>query len=582
MSTPSSTNAVSPAGSVSPDLADVSGASSAAFSSVGNDLIAELTDQNSREGLNLSTRHDPSTPSTAERHIPATHPDDEDAISSVSQTTAVPRTLRSDVGTRVQTRACEIEEELSRYCVETANRIPVNARHFIMARVFELVKLCSDLRADAAVERGAVTALQGQLLETRREVADLHRRAVLAETRTTTAVLSEVAILPEAVQTSQARPGFPAGPPGALLSSSVPPTAAMTYAAALQAGAAATAVPTRPSAIVPDRGPTLHEHVAFVTPIAPSAAPARDSLRLLKANIDPAAHDIRDVTLRQTRYGLTVLAHSRDTLTNMRQAIADNAITCAALSMRIPEKRNPHVRFSGVDPDITSEEFISRVAERNTHLQLDADKCKVRASFKERSGTSAFIVEVDPDAFARIMRQPRLSCSARVCKDSEAIPRLTQRDVSDVVGGRVYVGLEQPQGVPGRRRSRGDGRHKGDVLVENRARSRREAGRPGRRCGRGGARLECRRVRHGRRRGCGGRQEPDVLSHRKTGLRLRRGPGSRREGGIRQCRGRGPRLRQNGSSMELGHLAARLRGAPAVPSQRLSPRRRQPEGPSIV
>ncbi|KAH7963866.1 hypothetical protein HPB52_023739 [Rhipicephalus sanguineus] len=334
MSTPSSTNAVSPAGSASPDLGDVSGASSAAFSSVGNDLIAELTDQNSREGLNLSTRHDPSTASTAERHIPATHPDDEDAISS-------------DVGTRVQTRACEIEEELSRYCVETANRIPVNARHFIMARVFELVKLCSDLRADAAAERGAASCLGGD--------KDDHRGA------------SEAVILPEAVQTSQARPGFPAGPPGALLSSSVPPTAAMTYAAALQ-----------------------------------------------------AAHDIRDVTLRQTRYGLTVLAHSRDTLTNMRQAIADNAITCAVLSMRIPEKRNPHVRFSGVDPDITSEEFISRVAERNTHLQLDTDKCKVRASFKERSGTSAFIVEVDPDAFARIMRQPRLSVgwtSVRVTED---------------------------------------------------------------------------------------------------------------------------------------------------------------------
>ncbi|KAH7963898.1 hypothetical protein HPB52_023771 [Rhipicephalus sanguineus] len=53
----------------------------------------------------------------------------------------------------------------------------------------------------------------------------------------------------------------------------------------------------------------------------------------------------------------------------MRQAIADNAITCAALSMRIPEKRNPHV---------------------------------------------------DPDAFARIMRQPRISVgwtSVRVTED---------------------------------------------------------------------------------------------------------------------------------------------------------------------
>ncbi|KAH7961032.1 hypothetical protein HPB52_001217 [Rhipicephalus sanguineus] len=73
-----------------------------------------------------------------------------------------------------------------------------------------------------------------------------------------------------------------------------------------------------------------------------------------------------------------------------------------------------------VDHDITSEEFISRVAERNPHLQLDTDKCKVRASFKERSGTSAFVAEVDPDAFARIMRQPRISVgwtSVRVTED---------------------------------------------------------------------------------------------------------------------------------------------------------------------
>ncbi|KAH7963705.1 hypothetical protein HPB52_022443 [Rhipicephalus sanguineus] len=156
----------------------------------------------------------------------------------------------------------------------------------------------------------------------------------------------------------------------------------------------------------------MHEHGAFVTPIAPSATPARDPLRLLKANIDPMTHDIRDLTLQHTRYGLTVFAHSRDTLTNMRQAIADNAITCAALSIRIPDKRNPHLRFWGVDPDISTDEFIDRVRERNPQLQLDPQKCKVRASFRERSGTSAVIVEVDPDAFARIMSQQRISSAS--------------------------------------------------------------------------------------------------------------------------------------------------------------------------
>ncbi|KAH7962429.1 hypothetical protein HPB52_016030 [Rhipicephalus sanguineus] len=342
MSSPSSTNAVSPVGSSSPDLGDVSAESSAAFSSAGNELLAEIADQNSSEGLNLSTRQDPSTASRDQRHTPAMSPDDEDAISSVSQTTAVPSGLRSDLGTRVQTRAREIEEELSRYCVETGNRIPVNARHFIMARVFELVQLCSDLRADAACERGAVMALQGQLLETRREAADMHRRAVLAEARTAAQPFMDPPHPPAAVTLAQTRPGLPAGLQGAPPLDPGTTHAAMTYAAALRAGVPASSTSSRPDDVALATRQPLQEHVAFVTPIVPSATPARDSLRLLKDNIDPVAHNIRDVTLRHTRYGLTVFARTRETLTHMRQAIADNAITCAALSMRIPEKRHPH------------------------------------------------------------------------------------------------------------------------------------------------------------------------------------------------------------------------------------------------
>ncbi|KAH7963859.1 hypothetical protein HPB52_023732 [Rhipicephalus sanguineus] len=327
---------------------------------------------------------------------------------------------------------CEIEEELSRYCVETANRIPVNARHFIMARV----------ATSGDPERGGRLAQAscpgGDKDDHRGALGGRHSTCGRADVPGTTWISCGAPRSPPVeFCAADCRHDVRGGTPG---------------------GCCCYAVPTRPSAIVPDRGPTLHEHVAFVTPIAPSAAPARDSLRLLKANIDPAAHDIRDVTLRQTRYGLTVLAHSRDTLTNMRQAIADNAITCAALSMRIPEKRNPHVRFSGVDPDITSEEFISRVAERNTHLQLDADKCKVRASFKERSGTSAFIVEVDPDAFARIMRQPRLSAYADDTIILVPAPtRSALGDLASEVLRRVASWSRTVKRFPRRRRDENDG-----------------------------------------------------------------------------------------------------------------------------
>ncbi|KAH7963916.1 hypothetical protein HPB52_023789 [Rhipicephalus sanguineus] len=283
-----------------------------------------------------------------------------------------------------------------------------------MARVFELVQLCSDLRADAASERGAVPALQGQLFETRRETADLHRRVALAEARMTTAPIPEAAFPPEAALSSQTRPGAAVGPHGDPLSG-VPVRPTRSYAAALQAG-----VPPHPGLDAPTarQAPALHEHVAFVTPITPSATPARDSLRILKANIDPAAHDICDVTIRHTSYGLTVFARSHNTLHNMRQAILDNAITCASLSMRIPERRQPHVRFSGVDPDVATDEFIARINDRNPQSQLDPDTCKVRATFRERSGTSAVIVEVDPAAFQRVMQRISIGwTSVRVTED---------------------------------------------------------------------------------------------------------------------------------------------------------------------
>ncbi|KAL1485846.1 hypothetical protein MTO96_031721 [Rhipicephalus appendiculatus] len=85
--------------------------------------------------------------------------EEEDAGSSVFEATAVGIRLRADLGTRIQARAREFEDEVSRCCADSANRIMVSARNYIMTRVFELVSLCSDMRADTATERGAALAL---------------------------------------------------------------------------------------------------------------------------------------------------------------------------------------------------------------------------------------------------------------------------------------------------------------------------------------------------------------------------------------------------------------------------------------
>ncbi|KAL1487001.1 hypothetical protein MTO96_046713 [Rhipicephalus appendiculatus] len=106
-------------------------------------------------------------PTTGSAHTTGVN-EEEDAGSSVSEVTAVGIGLRADLGTRMQARARELEDEVYRFCADSANRITVSARNYIMTRLFELVSLCSDMRADAATERGAALALQGQLVDARR------------------------------------------------------------------------------------------------------------------------------------------------------------------------------------------------------------------------------------------------------------------------------------------------------------------------------------------------------------------------------------------------------------------------------
>ncbi|KAH6940799.1 hypothetical protein HPB50_006874 [Hyalomma asiaticum] len=132
-------------------------------------------------------------------------------------------------------------------------------------------------------------------------------------------------------------------------------------------------------------------------------------MRLLKTNIDPVAEMIRDVTLRGTRYGVTVFTNTPQSLTNMQRVIQTNSVTRTAVSMRVPERRRPHVKFPGVDPDVGAEVFLRELNARNPTLNLNLETCRVRVSLRERGGTKSHVAEVDPGAFRRIMACPRLT-----------------------------------------------------------------------------------------------------------------------------------------------------------------------------
>ncbi|XP_037501949.1 uncharacterized protein LOC119376030 [Rhipicephalus sanguineus] len=138
-----------------------------------------------------------------------------------------------------------------------------------MARVFELVELCSDLGAGAASERGAVLALKDQLVETRGENTALHQRAILAESRS--------CLLPPVLAANDAATAaFPPSQPdhpAALLQRSVPgpprQPAPRTYAAALASGMEPPGPPSRRCRAGRPLQQYLRtsEHVAFVTPL---------------------------------------------------------------------------------------------------------------------------------------------------------------------------------------------------------------------------------------------------------------------------------------------------------------------------
>ncbi|KAH6941179.1 hypothetical protein HPB50_014598 [Hyalomma asiaticum] len=181
------------------------------------------------------------------------------------------------------------EDEFSRFLSDSSNKVPVPARNFVMSRVFELAAFSSDLREDAASERGAALALQGQLVETRREMAALQRRVHEAESG-----------LPGAVAADPTRrAGAPSPVPAA-------PQGALSYAAVLAGPGAAARGPHLPGRepadmVIPAVREEQHRHVAFLTPSNHTTAPARDVLRLLKTNIDPASKGIIKVTLRLDR-----------------------------------------------------------------------------------------------------------------------------------------------------------------------------------------------------------------------------------------------------------------------------------------
>ncbi|KAH8041150.1 hypothetical protein HPB51_013810 [Rhipicephalus microplus] len=224
---------------------------------------------------------------------------------------------------------------------------------------------------------------------------------------------------------------------GAALSASRPVQTAVTYAAA---AARSTARPTVVPPVWPETcsHPVLpshwseiadqhtthttrreHEHIMFLTPLIPSTNPANEVTKIIKSNIDPMRENIGELTIRKTRHGLTILTNDHNAITRLKNALEKNAITSMSLSVRLPQKRKPRVKLTGVDSDIPAANIISQLNMRNPNLHLDPTTCRVAVSYKERSGNFTHVLEVDPSTCRSLLAQERVLLGWTACSVSE-------------------------------------------------------------------------------------------------------------------------------------------------------------------
>ncbi|KAH8039458.1 hypothetical protein HPB51_007336 [Rhipicephalus microplus] len=220
---------------------------------------------------------------------------------------------------------------------------------------------------------------------------------------------------------------------GAALSAPRPVQTAVTYAAA---AARSTARPTVVPPVWPETcsHPVLpshwseiadqhtthttrreHEHIMFLTPLIPSTNPANEVTKIIKSNIDPMRENIGELTIRKTRHGLTILTNDHNAITRLKNALEKNAITSMSLSVRLPQKRKPRVKLTGVDSDIPAANIISQLNMRNPNLHLDPTTCRVAVSYKERSGNFTHVLEVDPPTCRSLLAQERVLLGWTAC-----------------------------------------------------------------------------------------------------------------------------------------------------------------------
>ncbi|KAL3183343.1 hypothetical protein MRX96_000317 [Rhipicephalus microplus] len=243
---------------------------------------------------------------------------EEDAASSVSEATTVAIGPRGDSGARTQAHARELEDEISRFRTEFSqldrSECP-QLHHASGVRDGELVLGHAGGRGHGA-GRGTGAAgpadrsAQGDCWP--EKAGDGGRAASGGGTSSKTWLwlpLGGPAAVPAGPGIHEVTGTATMGHPVSGVAGGVSYTAALGSGVTSGIRGPSRNGPLGPQGVATPGAALRQDHVAFLTQVGNTENPARDVARTLKSNIDPVAKGINDVTLRHTRYGVTVFSH---------------------------------------------------------------------------------------------------------------------------------------------------------------------------------------------------------------------------------------------------------------------------------
>ncbi|KAH7959583.1 hypothetical protein HPB49_012145 [Dermacentor silvarum] len=285
-------------------------------------------------------------------------------------------------------RAVYLQKQITDILFDTNCKVTNHHRSQMLGHLRELIQECADLRAVAARQCGRADELCDQLEQTRATGAGVSH------------VVSPTTLQP-ASYAAVVRGGMPVR------------------------GASGVGDPS-PGTVVPPGGAAGsgirrdHAHIMFLTPLVPTATAADDLSAAMKNNVNLVKERIGDISVRKTPRGLTILSDNKGSMDRLKAAIETNVVTNTTMSIRFAQKRKPHVKLTGVDPDVPAVNLIAQLNARNANLTVDPSTCSVRTSFKEPSGKFTHVLEFDPPTFRSLVARGRVAVgwtSAAVVED---------------------------------------------------------------------------------------------------------------------------------------------------------------------